>query len=360
MGSDTRLGGCHRTGGLKTRMTTLNRQLRVKSWPDGLPGPEHFEIVESPMPALGDAQVLIRNLWLSIDPYYRHSLGPRFVGTRFRHPGDVMMAVTLGEVIQSRDPMIPVGRHVTTLLGDMQDYAAVAARDVRLLPDDLGPGKLPLSSALGVAGIPGLTAYSGIMVHAKASPGETFVVSSAGGCVGGTAGQLARLMGLRAVGIAGGADKIEWAVKDAGFDACASYKSNSFAADLAAACPDGIDIDFEHVGGEVLNTVLSLMALNGRVVISGLIDQYNRDVSPPWPNWGVIAQRRLIVSGLRVFNHFDMMPKFERLMAPWILSGGFAYKEDIMDGLEQAPLSLSRVLTGANFGKSLVRVAPEA
>jgi NADPH-dependent curcumin reductase CurA len=341
-------------------MATTNRQLLVKAWPEGLPGPEHFEIGEAPLPTPGDAEVLIRNLWLSIDPYYRHALGPRFVGTPFRRPGDVMMGVTLGEVIESRDPAIPVGRHVTTLAGGMQDFAVAPGRQVRLLPDDLfgsGAGKLPLSTALGVAGVPGLTAWAALMVHAKSTPGETFVVSSAGGCVGGTAGQLARLMGLRVVGIAGRADKIAWTLDQAGFDACVSYRSARFAEELREACPDGIDIDLEHIGGEVLATVLSLMAQNGRIVISGLIDQYNRPVSPPGPNWGVIVQRHLTVSGLRVFDHFDMMPRFERLIAARITAGAFAYREDILDGLENAPLSLSRVLTGANFGKSLVRIA---
>jgi NADPH-dependent curcumin reductase CurA len=339
-------------------MPSANRQLLVKTWPNGLPTPDDFEIVETPIPSPGDAQVLIRNLWLSIDPYYRHALGPRFVGTPFRHPGDVMMGVTLGQVMQSKDPLIPVGRHVTTLLGGMQDYAVVGGRDVRLLPDDLfGPGKLPLSTALGVAGIPGLTAYAALMIHAKASPGETFLVSSAGGCVGATAGQLAQLMGLRAVGIAGSTQKVAWVLEEAGFDACVSYRSNRFAEDLADACPRGIDINMEHVGGEVLDTVLPLMAQNGRIVISGLIDQYNKPVSPPGPNWGVIVSKHLTVSGLRVFNHFDLMPRFERLIADRIAQGALAYAEDISEGLAEAPASLARVLTGANFGKSLVRIA---
>jgi NADPH-dependent curcumin reductase CurA len=334
-----------------------NRQLLVKQWPDGLPRATDFELVDGPMPILGDAQILIRNLYLSIDPYYRHSLGPRFLGTRFRHPGDVMMAVTLGEVVESRDPAVPVGSHVTTLLGDMQDYAAVASRDVRVLsPEIFGPGKLPLSTALGVAGIPGLTAYSGIIVHARARPGETFVVSSASGCVGATAGQLAKLMGLRAVGIAGAQEKCDWVVEKAGFDACVSYKSNNFAEELKAACPRGIDINFEHVGGAVLAAILPQMVYGGRIVMSGLIDQYNQAVAPPGPNWGIILIKSLIVGGLRVFDHFAMMPEYERLIAPLILGGKFAYVEDMRDGLEQAPDSLARVLTGGNFGKSLIRV----
>jgi NADPH-dependent curcumin reductase CurA len=339
-------------------MPTANRQLLVKSWPHGLPTPDDFEIVETPLPVPGDAQILIRNLWLSIDPYYRHSLGPRFVGTKFCHPGDVMMGVTLGQVVQSKDPLVPVGRYVTTLLGGMQEYTVVGGRDVRILPDELfGPGKLPLSTALGVAGIPGLTAYSGLMVHGKTSPGETFLVSSAGGCVGATAGQLALLMGLRAVGIAGSGQKVAWVLEEARFDACVSYKSNSFAEDLAKACPRGIDVNMEHVGGEVLNTVLPLMAQNGRIVISGLIDQYNKAVSPPGPNWGVIVSKHLTVSGLRVFNHFDLMPHYEQLVADQIAKGALAYAEDICEGLAEAPGSLARVLTGANFGKSLVRIA---
>jgi NADPH-dependent curcumin reductase CurA len=336
---------------------TANRQLRVKTWPDGLPQPGDFELREAAVPEPGEAQVLIRNLWLSIDPYYRHALGPRFLGTPFRHPGDVMMAVTLGQVVKSRDPLVPEGAYVTTLKGDMQDFAVVAGRDLRLLPPEIfGERGLPLQTALGVAGMPGLTAYAALVAHAKSRPGETFVVSSAGGCVGATAGQLARLMGLRAVGIAGAPEKCTWVTEIAGFDACISYKSADFAAELATACPRGIDVNMEHVGGAVLAAVLALMVYGGRVVLSGLIDQYNQAVAPPGPNWGVIVARSLTVTGLRVFDHVQLMGEFERLIAPRILDGSFAYAEDILDGLEQAPLSLARVLSGANFGKSLVRI----
>lgn len=338
-------------------MSDRNRQLRVTAWPDGLPGPEHFEVIDGAMPVPGDAEVLIRNLWLSIDPYYRHALGPRFVGTPFRRPGDVMMAVSLGEVVQSRDPAIPVGRYVTTLFGDCQDYVAVPGRDVRLLPDTVfGEGKLPLQTALGVAGIPGLTAYAALVAHAKPRPGETFLVSSASGCVGATAGQLAMKMGLKAVGIAGAREKCDWVVEEAGFDACVSYKSPDFADELAAACPAGIDVDMEHVGGKVLETVLGHMNGYGRIVISGLIDQYNDAVAPPSPNWGVIVQRKLVISGLRVFDYFHLMAEYERLIAPLILDGGFAYREDVRHGLEEVSVSLANVLTGANFGKSLIRL----
>lgn len=310
------------------------------------------------MPVPGDAEVLIRNKYLSIDPYYRHALGPRFLGTRFRHPGEVMMAVTLGEVLESRDPMIPVGSHVTTLLGDMQDYAVVSGRAARVLSTEFfGDGALPLSTALGVAGIPGLTAYAGVIMHARARPGETFVVSSASGCVGATAGQLARYMGLRAVGIAGAPEKCAWVTEAAGFDACISYKASDFPDRLAAACPRKIDINFEHVGGAVLAAILPLMAYGGRLVMSGLIDQYNDAVAPAGPNWGVIIAKALTVSGLRVFDFFHLMPEYERLIAARILEGGFVYKEDISEGLEAAPAALARVLTGGNFGKTLVRIA---
>ncbi len=337
-------------------MSTSNRQLRVKKWPDGLPQPDDFEIVETTMPEPGDAQVLIRNRFLSIDPYYRHALGPRFLGTPFRHPGDVMMAVSLGQVIKSRDPLVPEGSHITTLKGDMQDFAAVHGRDVRILPPDIfGPGKLPFSTALGVAGMPGLTAYAALVAHAQPKPGQTFVVSSAGGCVGATAGQLARIMGMRAVGIAGAPEKCAWVTQKAGFEACVSYKSPNFADELAGACPNGIDVNMEHVGGAVLAAILKLMAYGGRVVLSGLIDQYNQAVAPPGPNWGIIVARSLTVTGLRVFDHTSLMPEFEKLIAAKILDGTFAYTEDILDGLHQAPVSLARVLTGQNFGKSLIR-----
>jgi NADPH-dependent curcumin reductase CurA len=239
----------------------------------------------------------------------------------------------------------------------MQDYATIPSRDARLLsPDIFGPGGLPLSTALGVAGMPGLTAYSGLMAYARARPGETFVVSSAAGCVGATAGQLARSQGLRAVGIAGSPEKCAWTVEKAGFDACISYKSPNFAAELAAACPRGIDINFEHIGGAVLAAILPLMNYQGRLVMSGLIDQYNAAIAPPGPNWGVIIARALTVSGLRVFDHLNLMPEYERLAARLIPEGRLAYAEDITDGLDAAPVALARVLTGGNFGKTLIRL----
>ncbi len=336
-------------------MSQRNRQLRVRAWSDGPPRAEDFELAETGVPVPGDAQVLIRNRWLSVDPYYRHALGPRFVGTPLRRPGDVMMAVSLGEVVASRDPRIAVGRHVTTLLGDCQDFAAVDGRDVRLLPDDpFGEGKLPLSTALGVAGMPGLTAWAALTAHAAPQPGETFVVSSASGCVGATAGQLARLMGLRAVGIAGTAAKCAWVTDVARFDTCVSHRGPDLAATLAAACPDGIDIDMEHVGGRVLDAILPLMTPRGRVVLSGLIDQYNAAVAPSGPNWGVIVQKQLTVTGLRVFDHVAAMPRFERLVAARIADDSLVYREDIHDGLAAMPAALAGVLSGANFGKTLI------
>ena len=339
-------------------MAAGNRQLRVKAWPSGLPQPGDFELVDGAMPEPAEGQVLIRNLWLSIDPYYRHALGPRFLGTPFRNPGDVMMGVTAGQVVQSRDPLIAEGMFVTTLKGDMQDFVAVNGRDVRVLPTEIfGEQGLKLSTALGVAGMPGLTAYAALTIHARTRPGQSFVVSSAGGCVGATAGQLARMMGLRAVGIAGAPEKLAWATQTAGFDACVSYKSPAFATDLARACPRGIDVNMEHVGGTVLAAILPLMVYGGRVVMSGLIDQYNQAVAPPGPNWGVIIARSLTVTGLRVFDHMSLMPEFERLIATLISQERFAYAEDIMEGLENAPVALARVLTGANFGKSLIKIA---
>jgi NADPH-dependent curcumin reductase CurA len=246
---------------------------------------------------------------------------------------------------------------VTTLLGDMQDYAVVSGRAARVLSREVfGDGALSLSTALGVAGIPGLTAYAGLVMYARARPGETFVVSSASGCVGATAGQLAHAMGLRAVGIAGAPEKCAWVTDVAGFDACVSYKASDFADSLAAACPRGIDINFEHVGGAVLAAVLRLMTYGGRLVMSGLIDQYNDAVAPLGPNWGVIIAKALTVTGLRVFDFFNLMPEYERLIAAQILDGGLVYKEDISAGLDQAPAALARVLTGGNFGKTLVRI----
>lgn len=339
-----------------------NTQLRVKQWPDGLPASGDFELVEDAMPVAGGGQLLCRNVWLSIDPYYRHALGPRFVGTAFCHPGDVMMGVTVAEVVESHVPGIEPGQYVRSLQGRMQAYAVLNGADVHVLPEAVfgaGPGKLPLSTAMGVAGIPGLTAYIAVTAIGQPKIGEVFLVSSASGCVGATAGQVAMARGARAIGIAGAAEKCRYVRDELGFEACPSYKSASFAEDLKAAAPDGIDVNMEHVGGEVLAAILPLMNYRGRVVLSGLIDQYNRDVPPPSPNWGILVAKSISLLPIRVFDWFDRMGEWERIARAMILDGRLRYREDISEGLETAGDRLCDVLTGGNFGKTLVRIGPD-
>ncbi len=345
-------------------MSRMNTQLRVRSWPDGLPTSENFELVETPMPQASGGQLLCRNLWLSIDPYYRHALGPRFVGTAFCHPGDVMMGVTVARVIESHDPEIRPGALIRTLKGGMQTHVVVNAREVQVLPDDVfgdtaGSARLPLSTAMGVAGIPGLTAFIAVTEIGQVRVGETFLVSSASGCVGATAGQLAITRGAQAIGIAGAAEKCTYTVEELGFAACPSYKSASFADDLKAAVPDGIDVNMEHIGGDVLAAILPLMTYGGRVVLSGLIDQYNKDVPPPSPNWGVLVARSISVLPIRVFDWFARMNAWERTAQRLILDGRLRYREDIAEGLETSGDRLHAVLTGGNFGKTLVRIAED-
>lgn len=335
---------------MSTRVS--NRQFILASRCEGPPRASDFRLVASPMPQSPDGGLLVQNLFLSLDPYLRGRIAGKHLSGAIA-PGDLMPGETIGRVVSSACSEIAAGTLVRSLAGGWQDYVAVGPEAVSPLPDH---GLSP-SLALGVLGMPGLTAYAGMTRLADMAAGDVVLVSAAAGPVGSTVGQLARLAGCTVIGIAGGADKCAWAVDEAGFDHCLDHRAPDLRARLAAVAPNGIDIYFDNVGGDILQIALEQLALNARVILCGLMAQYNEDETPPGPNPGLIIKARATVRGLVVYDHQDLAEEAARTIAGHIRDGRFAVKEDIAEGLEAAPDQFVRLMTGQTFGKTLVHLA---
>ena len=332
---------------------TLNRRVLFARVPRGLPVPDDFgqDTVEAPAP--GPGQFLSRTLWLSLDPYLRNVMkGHALYGVALR-PGDPMFGETVAQVLESRHPDFSPGEYVVVKNG-WQEYALSDGQGVRRLD----PALAPLSSALGVLGMPGLTGYAGLVYLGEPRPGQTVLVSAATGAVGSTVGQLARLMGARAVGIAGTDEKCRYAVDSLGFAACINHRGGDLRAAIRQACPDGVDVYFDNVGGDVLAAAIANLAPHARIVLCGMIEAYSMDTPPAHgPFLGPVVGARATIKGLVVYDHMHRMAEMQRVVGQWIREGRFHYREDITDGLENAPQAFCRLMRGGNFGKSLVRVA---
>lgn len=333
-------------------MTQGNHRILFARAPRGLPVPEDFASDEAPIPTPGEGQFLSRTLWLSLDPYYRNVMKNSQIYADRLSPGDVMVGETVAQVVESRHPDFRPGEYVAVRNG-WQQYALSNGEGAR----KLDPSVAPLSTALGVLGMPGLTGYAGTVYLGEPRPGQTFVVSACTGPVGSTAGQVARHMGARVVGIAGSAEKCDYAVRELGFDACVNYREGDLGARLSQACPDGIDVYFDNVAGDTLVAVLRNLALGARIVLCGMIEAYSMDSPPPGPFLGPVVGARATMKGLVVYDHLQRMPELLKVVGGWIRRGSFRYREDITEGLAAAPEAFCRLMRGQNFGKSIVRVA---
>ena len=331
---------------------TKNRQIVLNSRPIGMPTGADFALVESPMPEPGDHEVLARALWLSLDPYMRGRMSDRKSYAPSVPLGGVMVARTVSRVIESRDPGFAPG-DIVLGPGGWQDYAALPTTSLRKLDPELAP----VSTALGVLGMPGMTAYVGLLDIGRPREGETVVVSAASGAVGSVAGQIARIKGCRVVGVAGGAAKCRYVAEELGFDACADHRAPGLREALARACPKGVDVYFENVGGGVQEAVWPLLNDFARVPVCGLIAQYNDPEPRPGPNLSSVLTKRLTVRGFIVSDHGDRWDEFYRDVSAWVREGRIKYREDVVDGLERASEAFIGLLQGRNFGKLLVRVA---
>ncbi len=329
-----------------------NRQILLKSRPTGKPSTDNFEHVERPAPEPGEGQVLLRTLYLSLDPYMRGRMSDARSYAKPAELGRPMVGGTVSKVVASRHAKFAVGDIVLAYAG-WQDYALSDGSGLR----KLDPKAAPISTALGVLGMPGMTAYCGLLEIGRPKPGETVVVAAASGAVGSAVGQIAKIKGARAVGVAGGAAKCRFVVEELGFDACIDHRAPDLAAQLAAACPKGVDVYFENVGGAVQQAVWPLLNEFARVPVCGVIAQYNATGPSPGPDIATILRRRLLVRGFIVWDFAAKEGDFLRDAATWIADGRLKYREDIVDGLENAPQAFLGLLEGKNFGKLVVKVA---
>ena len=331
-----------------------NRQIRLKSRPIGEPKPGDFELAEAPIPSPGDGQVLSRTIYLSLDPYMRGRMNEGRSYAASVELGQVMVGATVSEVVESRFGGLARGDLVLGYDG-WQEYAVAPGAGLR----KLDPRAAPISTALGVLGMPGMTAYVGLLDIGRPKPGETVVVSAAAGAVGSAVGQIARIKGSRAVGIAGGPVKCDHVVKELGFDAAVDYRAGDLATALRHACPNGIDVYFDNVGGDILQAVLRQINRGARIPLCGIISQYNATELPPGPNLAPVLVNRALIQGFIISDHGDRMPEFLRDCGEWVRTGRLKYREDVVEGLERAPDAFIGLLRGENLGKLIVRVAPD-
>jgi NADPH-dependent curcumin reductase CurA len=335
-------------------VSTPNRQWLLKERPTGRVDESCFEWTESALPSPEDGQFLVRNLCLSFDPTQRPWLTMDSYVPMIPL-GEVMRAISVGEVVESRHPDFAKGDLVQGAFG-WQDYAVTDGGGF-FAANKLPPGTPP-ELALSILGVTGITAYFGVLDVGQPKAGETFVVSGAAGATGSVAGMIAKERGCRVVGIAGGPMKCDWLTKEAGFDAAIDYKSEDVGERLTALCPDGIDIYFDNVGGQILNEVLARIASRARIVLCGAISQYELEDWGPGPsNYFNLVFRHGHMEGFLALDYADRFPEAIGQLAGWLEAGKVKNQVDLAEGLENAPATLQRLFSGANFGKQLLRVA---
>ena len=338
-------------------MSAVNRRIVLARRPQGAPVDGDFRLEEVPIPVPAAGQVLLRSRFLSLDPYMRGRMSD---APSYAEPvavGAPMWAQTVSVVEASNNSAYRVGELVVAN-GGWQDYALSDGRDLVRID----PALEPPSYALGVLGMPGLTAYVGLLDIGMPRAGETVVVAAATGAVGSVVGQIARLKGCRVVGIAGGPEKCAYAVQNLGFDACLDHRGGELRERLAAVCPKGIDVYFENVGGEVLHAVVPLLNVGARVPLCGLIAWYNLEKLPVGVDrtpalLSTVLRWRIRIQGFIVLDHYQRFPAFYKDMSGWLRQGRVRYREDVVEGLEQAPRGFMGLLAGQNFGKLVVRVS---
>jgi NADPH-dependent curcumin reductase CurA len=324
--------------------------------PGRTPEPENFGTDTTAVPTPGPGQFLSRTIYLSLEPHYWGAVrAAPDAGLRL-NPGDVMTGETVAQVVESRHPEYRSGEFIVVRNG-WQQFALSSGQGVRRLD----PERAPISTALGVLGLPGLTGYVGLLYLGEPRPSQTVLVTSATGPVGCTVGQTARLVGARAVGFAGTAAKCDYAVHELGFAACINHRDGDLAGQIRAACPDGVDVFFDTRGGETLSTVLDCLAPHARIVLSGFNGAAagTHGASPAGPALGPIVTARATLRGILVEDHLQRIPELQKVVGGWIRAGVFRYREDITEGLSEAPRAFAKLLRGEHFGKVLVRVAPE-
>ncbi len=335
-------------------MTERNRRFLLRERPSGRIGPDTFELREEAVPELADGEALVRVDWISLDPTNRMWINDTPTYLPPVGLGEVMRAAGLGRVVASKNPNYVVGQTVQGLLG-WQEYAVVSATSM-VNPVDVAEGVSP-SAYLGALGMTGLTAWVGIRDIGKPQPGQTVVVSAAAGAVGSVAGQLAKVSGARVVGIAGGPEKCALLTEQLGFDAAVDHRADDWAAQLAAATPDGIDVDFENVGGQLMDAVFARLNIGARVALCGLISGYNAADPPPGPRaFGNLLVQRAMVQGFIVLDHFGRAAEAIGEIGGLIADGRLKPLETVVEGFEQLPTAINMLFDGKNVGKLVVKL----
>jgi NADPH-dependent curcumin reductase CurA len=334
--------------------TGVNREVRLAARPTGFPKDSDFELAETPIPEPGEGEVLVRNVYMSVDPYMRSRMSEVKSYAANFEVGEPLYGGAVGQVIESRSDNLSEGDWVNSMKGWREYYTADGSSLMKI-----DPALAPVSKALGVLGLTGWTAYVGLLDLGRPKEGETVFVSAASGAVGSIVGQLAKLKGCRAVGSAGSAEKVARA-KEVGFDEAFNYKEEHPAEALDRLCPDGIDIYFENVGGDHLEAALPRMRLFGRIVLCGLISQYNDTEMRRGPSLVPALTNRLTIRGFIVSDHFDRLPDFLRDMSTWYGEGKIVDEETVVEGIENAPAAFMGLLRGENRGKMLVKVGPDS
>ena len=334
----------------------VNRSVHLASRPVGWPTPENFRLVEEPVPEPGAGQVLVRNVYISVDPYMRGRMNDVKSYTPPFAVGEPMTGGAIGRVERSNHPDFAPGDHVSSQLG-WREWFVSDGRGLQKVDADAAP----LPAYLGALGGTGFTAYVGLLDIGQPQPGETVFVSGAAGATGSVAGQIAKIVGCRVIGSAGSDEKVRWLTDELGFDAAINYRTQDIDAALGEACPDGINIYFDNVGGDHLEAALNHMADFGRIVACGAISRYNEAELPPGPrNLGNVVRQRLRIQGFIVSDHAARNADFRRDMSQWLREGKVKHRETIVDGIEHAADAFLGLLRGENMGKMLVRLAPEA
>lgn len=345
-------------GGGRSKMANVNREIHLKSRPTGAPTEANFELVETPIPRPGPGQFLVRNIWMSVDPYMRGRMMDRESYVPPFQVGAPLDGGSVGQVVESKLDGFAAGDYVCGFAtGGWREYYVSEG----VMTQKIDPAAAPLQSYLGVMGMPGMTAYTSLLRIGEPKAGETVFVSAAAGAVGSVVCQIAKLKGCRVVGSAGSDDKIRWLLGEAGIDAAVNYRTcGDLHTAVSEACPQGIDIYYENVGGAHLEVALELMNKYGRVVMCGMISTYNSVEPPPGPrNLIHVVAKSLKMHGFIVTDFLDMAPQFFADMGAWIRTGKIKWRETVVDGIENAPRAFLGLFKGDNIGKMLVRLAPE-
>jgi len=334
------------------------REIHLKSRPEGAPGPDNFDLVTVPIPTPDEGEILVRNVWMTVDPYMRGRMMDRESYIPPFQIGQVLDGGSVGEVVESRGGPFEKGDYVCGFAGG--GWREYYVSDGSMLQKVDG-ASIPLQAYLGAVGMPGLTAYGGLLKIGEPKEGETVLVSAASGAVGAIVCQIAKIKGCRVVGTAGSDAKCAWLRDEVGIDAAINYKTcGGLEAAIAKECPKGVDIYFENVGGEHLEAALNLMNQHGRMIMCGMISQYNSTELPAGPtNLILVVGKSLKMQGFIVTDHLDMIVDFFNDMAAWIGAGKIKWQETVLDGIENAPRAFMNLFSGENFGKMLVRLGPD-